>query len=483
MSPLATKDAPKTVEEVEKLLSNDTKVKVAGVDVDGVLRGKVMSKEKFLGAIKYGFGFSSALFGWDMHDINYTRELLIANEANGFRDLTAIIDLSTYRRLSWEENVPFFLIRFLDSDTREPISVDPRSVLELVCEKARSKGWKCVAGAELEYYQFLETPQTIAQKHFSNLNPLTPGNHGYSLLRPTYNHKYFYELYDEARAFGIEVEGHHTETGPGVYETALAYTEASRMADNTVLYKLLAKSIGMKYGIMPTFMAKPYSDMAGCSGHIHVSLQGVSGKNLFSVSDDELKDGGRKTASHEQLRFISQQAEWFLAGIISGLSDVTVMMCPTINSYKRLLGGSAMWAPDTATYGYESRKASIRIVSPPSCPPAATRFEIRVPGADMNTHYALSAIFALGLRGIELRLPIPYGPLGTDGVTRETVQHLPTDLQSATSAFAKPESLARELFGDLFVDHVAGSREHELGTFKKAVTNWEGEFTPFIRWY
>jgi glutamine synthetase len=102
--------------------------------------------------------------------------------------------------------------------------------------------------------------------------------HGYSLLRPTLNADYFHDLYDEAERFGIEVEGHRepfrhsstliadgtdTETGPGVFESALAYTDAARMADNACLFKLLAKSIGMKYGIIPTFMAKPYTDVRG----------------------------------------------------------------------------------------------------------------------------------------------------------------------------------------------------------------------------
>lgn len=76
------------------------------------------------------------------------------------------------------------------------------------------------------------------------------------------------------------------------------------------------------------------------------------------------------------------------------------------------MGGEAFWAPNAVTYGYDSRAASVRIISPPSVPPSATRMEVRVPGADMNPYFALSAIFALGLRGIEKKLPLPGPPVG-----------------------------------------------------------------------
>ena len=111
-----------------------------------------------------------------------------------------------------------------------------------------------------------------------------------------------------------------TETGPGVYETALAYTSAVRMADNALLFKYVAKSIGMQHGIIPSFMAKPWGNLPGCSGHIHVSLRDASGKNAFAVSEEELKDG-RKGAVYDELKYISETAEYFLAGILDGLTD------------------------------------------------------------------------------------------------------------------------------------------------------------------
>ncbi|TCD62179.1 hypothetical protein EIP91_007263 [Steccherinum ochraceum] len=477
---MATQNAPKTLEDLKGLLKHDIKVKVAGIDVDGVLRGKFMSKEKFLSAaVGDGFGFCSVIFGWDIHDTVYPNELLISNRANGYKDLAAVIDLSTYRRIPWENNVPFFLVSFLDPDTREPICADPRGVLKKVTERAQDMGFSCYAGCEFEYFQFDETPKSLAEKKFLNLKPLTSGMHGYSLLRPQLNNDYFTDIFDETHKFDVPLEGHHTETGPGVYETALAYTSALRMADNAILFKFALKSLGMKYGITPSFMAKPWGNLPGTSGHIHVSLRNSQGKNIFSVQDSELKTG-RKGAAYEDTKFLSQEGEWFLAGVLHGLPDVMPTLVQTINGYKRLVGGEAFWAPNAVTYGYDSRAASVRIISPPSVPQSATRMEIRVPGADMNPYFAMSAIFALGLRGIEKKLALPCPPISKmSPEDRKTgkVQMLPTSLEAATARMMRPESIAREdaVLGNDFVDHFGGTRQHEVNLWNEAVTNWEVE--------
>ncbi|KAL5529202.1 hypothetical protein ACEPAG_5176 [Sanghuangporus baumii] len=477
---VATTGAPKTLSDLKKLLYEDSKVKVAGIDVDGVLRGKFMSKDKFLSAASSdGFGFCSVIFGWDIHDTVYSRELLISNKDNGYRDVIAQIDLSTYRRIPWEGNVPFFLISFLDPDTREPLCVCPRSVLRKVAQKAEDMGWNCFAGVEYEYFQFKETPNTLAEKQFTNLNPLTPGMHGYSLLRTQLNNEYFAGLFDESLKFEVPIEGHHTETGPGVYETALAYTHATRIADNAILFKYVAKSVGMKLGIVPSFMAKPWGNLPGCGGHIHVSLRDQSGKNVFGISEEELKNGGRKNVKYSDLKYVSQECEWFLAGVLDGLTDVMPTLVPTINGYKRLVGGEAFWAPNAVTYGYDSRAASIRIISPPSAPPSATRLEVRVPGADLNPYFALSAIFSLGLRGIEKKLEPgpPVTHFKPEDCLSGKVKMLSTSLETATKEMMKFGSIAREaaVFGDDFVEHFGGTRQHEVKLWNEAVTNWEVE--------
>lgn len=136
-----------TYDDLPELLKSDISVKVAGADIDGVLRGKLMSKKKFLSIAKSGFGFCSVIFGWDMHDQTYFRELKISNAENGYRDILAEVDLSSYRRIPWENNVPFFLCSFREPDG-ESLSACPRSLLERACAKLDAKGVGALAGGE-----------------------------------------------------------------------------------------------------------------------------------------------------------------------------------------------------------------------------------------------------------------------------------------------------------------------------------------------
>ena len=138
--------SPSTAQSLEKLLEHDIKVKVAGVDIDGVLRGKLMSKKKFLSIAESGFGFCSVIFGWDMHDQTYFKELKISNAENGYRDIIAVPDLESFRRIPWEDNVPFFLLSFRDPDTGGPLSVCPRSLLKTASEKLEKWGLGAMAG-------------------------------------------------------------------------------------------------------------------------------------------------------------------------------------------------------------------------------------------------------------------------------------------------------------------------------------------------
>ncbi|KAI1294062.1 hypothetical protein EDD11_008280, partial [Mortierella claussenii] len=200
------------IEELKTLLKDDSRVKVAGIDLDGILRGKIMAKTKFLSVLESGFGFCSVIFGWDMHDKTYAEELSVSNAANGYRDIIAVPDLSTFRRIPWENDIPFFLLSFLDPMTREPLAVCPRGVLKRVTDELASMGWEAMCGAEFEFFNFKETPDTLAAKGHTEPQALTPGMFGYSLLRPALNQDYFYDIFDQCTNFGVNIESFHTET-------------------------------------------------------------------------------------------------------------------------------------------------------------------------------------------------------------------------------------------------------------------------------
>ena len=148
MMPKSQPSPEVTLESLPELLKNDDKVKVAGIDIDGMLRGKLMSKDKFLSVAGDGFGFCSVIFGWDMHDQNYFRELKISNQGNGYRDILAVPDLSSFRRIPWEDHVPFFLVSFFEPDTGDPLSACSRGLLKSAADKWEKHELKAMAGGE-----------------------------------------------------------------------------------------------------------------------------------------------------------------------------------------------------------------------------------------------------------------------------------------------------------------------------------------------
>ena len=290
---------------------------------------------------------------------------------------------------------------------------------------------------------------------------------GYSLTRPVHNQDYYYDIFNTCEAFRCNIEGWHTESGPGVYEAALEFGEIAQMADRACLFKYTVKSVATKYGITPCFMAKPKQGLPGNSGHMHVSVVDTNGKNLF------FREKPDPNPPYPDVAQLSDLGRHFLAGILEGLPDIMPMLAPTINSYKRLVEN--FWAPVTVSWGLEHRAASIRLIAPPTSKPGATRFEVRVPGADTNAHYVLAAILAIGWRGVEKKLKIPCPPLGKGedvGGENDMGIRLARNLREATDRFTRVGSIAREVFGNEFVEHFGGTREHEICLWDEAVTDW-----------
>ncbi len=250
----------------------------------------------------------------------------------------------------------------------------------------------------------------------------------------------------------MPIEGLHTETGPGVYEVAILFSEALEAADRAVLFKTGAKEIGARFGIMPSFMAKWNQHLPGCSGHIHQSLSDGS-KNLFH-------DGAGRHG-------ISKLFESYLAGQVQGLMEFAPMFWPTVNSYKRLVDG--FWAPVKPTWGIDNRTASFRVI-PGS--PKSTRLETRCPGADMNPYLAAAAVLAAGLDGVEKKLALTAPPIHGTNEGAENIPRAPRSLIETTRIFRASER-ARDWFGDDFVDHFAATREWEWRQWQDAVTDWE----------
>jgi len=443
------KSSPESLalEKIRK--SSASKFKVAITDIDGVLRGKYIHRSKLESALESGFGFCNVVFGWDAGDVCYDNASYTGWHT-GYPDALARLDLATYREVPWDGGVPFLLADFVDAHGH-PLPICPRQLLKRVLERARTAGFDVVAAFEYEFFHFRESAHSLAERGHLRPEPLTPGMFGYSLLRLNESRDYVNALFDELAAFGVPVEGFHTETGPGVMEAAVLYADGLEAADRAVLFKAGAKEIGHRFGIMPSFMAKWRADLPGCSGHIHQSLWSSGKKNVFH--------GG----SGERL---SRTFEHYIAGQLHCLPEILPLFAPTINSYKRLVEGA--WAPTKANWGVDNRTTALRAIPGSK---KSTRLETRVNGSDSNPYLALAAAVASGLYGIEHELELKPAVIGSGYEDREAAT-LPRNLAEATERFESSE-LSRSLFGDEFVSHFAATRRWEWRQFGKAVTDWE----------
>src|SRR6187399_2293717 len=275
---------------------------------------------------------------------------------------------------------------------------------------------------------------------------------GYSLLRAGQNQPFFKALMEEMPRFGIPIEGLHTETGPGVYEAAILFSEALEQADRAVLFKTGAKEIGSRFGIMPSFMAKWNKDYPGCSGHVHTSLSDGK-KNLFYDAKGP--------------HAMSTLFQSFLAGQVAGLMQFAPMFWPTINSYKRLVDG--FWAPVKPTWGMDNRTASFRVLAGS---PKATRLETRCPGSDVNPYLAMAAVIAAGMHGVEQGLKLTAPPITGTNQGSEHIPRAPRTLIETTRVFSESR-IVRDWLGDTFVEHYAATRDWEWRQWQDAVTDWE----------
>ncbi len=430
--------------------SGSGKVKVAVSDIDGILRGKYLHRDKFASAVDGGFGFCDVVLGWDMHDVCYDNTLLTGWH-KGYPDAMVRLDLNTVRQVPWDNNVPFFLGDFVNADG-SPHPVCPRQTLKRVLKRAAKLGFQPMCGLEFEWFNFTETPQSWAGKKGVDPTPLTPGMFGYSLLRTNHSREYFNAIQDEMAAFRVPIEGLHTETGPGVYEAAIAFSEALEAADRALLFKTGAKEIASRFGIMPSFMAKWSQAYPGCSGHVHQSLSDGK-KNVFYDAK------GRHS--------MSKLFESYLAGQVAVAMEFAPMFWPTVNSYKRLVDG--FWAPVKPTWGVDNRTASFRVISGS---PKSTRLETRCPGADINPYLAVAALVAAGLHGVEKGLKLTTPAIRGTNEGGEKIPRAPRSLAATTEIF-KHSKVARDWLGDDFVDHFALTREWEYRQWQDAVTDWE----------
>ncbi|HET9486385.1 MAG TPA: glutamine synthetase family protein [Chryseosolibacter sp.] len=428
------------------------KVKIAFSDIDGILRGKYISTDKFLSVAEKGSSFCDVIFGWDAADLAYDN-VKYTGWHTGYPDAPARIDLSTFRKIPWEGDLPFFLGDLID-DKGKPAYVCPRQLLKKVLGDAVEAGFTPSFSQEFEWFNFKETPQSAQEKNYHGLTPLTPGMFGYSILRSTLNNPFFTDLFELLKKFDVPLEGLHTETGPGVLEAAILYGPLPGAADRAALFKTAVKEIAYAHGILATFMAKIAETLPGCGGHVHQSLWDKNGEhNLFYDAGDDWK--------------MSEIMKSYLAGQLHCLPFLLPMYAPTVNSYKRLVEGA--WAPTTLTWGIDNRTVAMRVLCNSG---ASARLETRVVGSDANPYLAMAAALASGLYGIKKKMKLAQPPTKGNGYRDYSHGTLPTNLYEAAQLMKNSE-VAKNILGEKFVEHFTQTREWEWRQSLKAVTDWE----------
>jgi glutamine synthetase len=421
--------------------------KIGGFDIDGVLRGKYVSLEKLRSALDDGFGFCDVIFGWDMADVLYDAAK-VTGWHSGYPDAHAVLDPSTLRRIPWEPGVAALLCDFRD-ESGAPHPACPRSLLKKMRARAKDQGFDVLFGAEFEFFFFRESRDELAAKGYTNLTPLDPGMMGYSWLRTGQDAELVRDILDSLAAHDIGLEGFHTETGPGVYEAAIRYDDVLAAADKAALFKTALKQLAHRHGLSVTFMAKTNARLPGSSGHLHQSLW-RDGRNAFA--------GGKGKKLSPALR-------GYLGGQMALMRELTALISPTINSYKRYVPG--VWAPLSPSWGHDNRTCALRVVDVESS--GAARIECRQAAADINPYIAMATCLGAGLWGIEHGVDPGEPIVGDAGASGE---RLPPTLKEAT-ALLEHSAAAREILGEAFVDHYVMTRKWEVLEFERAVTDWE----------
>jgi len=421
-------------------------VLLALVDMQGRLQGKRLSARHFVDEVaEEGAEGCNYLLAVDV-EMNTVDGYAMSSWERGYGDFELIPDLETLRLIPWLQATALVLCD-LRWARGEDVVASPRQILKHQLQRLAERGWSANASTELEFMLFSETYETAHAKRYSDLVPANLYNLDYSLLATARVEPLIRRIRNGMGGAGLVVENSKGECNFGQHEINFRYADALRTADDHVIYRNGAKEIAAQEGMAISFMAK-FDEREGSSCHIHFSLSDASdpAQPMVFASDSEV-------------------FESFLAGQLACLSELTLLLAPNINSYKRYAAGS--FAPTTIAWGHDNRTCALRVVGHGP----ALRFENRAGGSDLNPYLALSALAAAGLHGVQqgIKLEPAYEGNAYEATDKP---RLPTTLREARDLF-DGSRVARDAFGDEVVDHYVHAADVELAAFETAVTDWE----------
>jgi glutamine synthetase len=397
-----------------------------------------------------GVNASSFVFAVDLE--MSPLELPVSSSENGWVDIRLVPDLSTMRRVPWEQNTLLVLCDAYLAEVDELLSVAPRTILKRQLARAKELGYSFRFASELEFFVAAMSPAEAWQAEYRGMRMLSNYRSDYQMIQSGRDEWFIHQIRSQMPRFAIPIESSKPEWGLGQQEITLDHGEPLEMADRHVLFKHGIKELAHRSDLTVTFMAKPKLDEVGSSCHLHVSLWNEDGTVPLGWSDDT---GG-----------MSEVFGSFVAGQLDHVVEMGLMFGPTVNSYKRYQ--PEQFAGTAISLGHDNRSCAFRLVGRgPSF-----RVENRVPGADVNPYYAIAATIAAGLDGIEANSappPIHVGNAWTD----VDVQTVSTSLHQSVDRFGD-SNFARSAFGDEVYEHLLASAAAEVVAFDSGtVTDWE----------
>jgi glutamine synthetase len=411
-------------------------------DMQGRLQGKRLTARHFLDEVAHQISEGcNYLLAVDV-EMNTVEGYEMASWERGYGDFVMRPDLDTLRPAPW---LPGTAICLADLEWADgtPVAASPRQVLRRQLERLAQRDWKTNASTELEFLVFRDSYEEAWRKGYRELEPANLYNIDYSLLGTSRIEPLIRRIRNEMDAAGLGVENSKGECNLGQHEINFRYSDALSCADGHSIYKNAAKEIAAQEGVAISFMAK-FNQREGSSCHIH-----------FSLADDEGAVFARDRPTFEA----------FLAGQLACMRELTLLLAPNINSYKRYAAGS--FAPTAVAWANDNRTCSVRVVGHG----ASLRFENRAGGSDLNPYLALSALIAAGLHGVEAGLTLEPEYIG-NAYEATDKPRLPSTLLQARDLFAASQ-VAAEAFGTEVVTHYAHAADVELDAYNAAVTDWE----------
>ena len=371
-------------------------------------------------------------------------------------DLYLKPDMATYAVVPWltENGKTARLICDIYRPDGKPFAGDPRFILQRAVEEAAEMGFEFNLGPEPEFYLF----RTDAEKR------TTPMDYGsYFDLSSHEGYKVIKKIVAALENFGINVETSHHEVGFGQYEIDFHYGPCLDIADKVLTLKYCAKKIAQMYNLHATFMPKPIMGKPGSGMHVHQSL-----------FDTKTKKNAFYDKGHEYN--LSKVAFSFIAGQIKHVNAMCAILCPTVNSYKRLVSGFE--APVYVTWAAMNRSALLRVPKWFAAKQEAARIELRNPDPACNPYLAFAVMLKAGLDGIknDLAPPEPVEEniyqLDDESLVQKNIDTLPTSLREALDELKK-DKLLQEALGEHLFERYIDVKTKEWDEFKKQVTSWE----------